>query len=47
MGLKITRDANLDKLFDQFAIGPDDQKRGKDERTPKKKPTAEKKNDAK
>ncbi|MFK5676327.1 SPJ_0845 family protein [Ligilactobacillus sp. LYQ60] len=35
MGLKITRDANLDKLFDQFAIGPDDQKRGKDERKPK------------
>ncbi|HJC03953.1 SPJ_0845 family protein [Ligilactobacillus hohenheimensis] len=35
MGLKITRDANLDKLFDKFAIGPDDQKRGKDERKPK------------
>lgn len=47
MGLKITRDANLDKLFDKFAIGPDDQKRGKDERTPKKKPTADKKDDAK
>lgn len=47
MGLKITRDANLDKLFDQFAIGPDDQKQGKDERKPKKKTTSQKKNDAK
>lgn len=46
MGLKITRDANLDKLFDKFAIGPDDQKRGKDERkskTPPKKGNNQKK----